>query len=333
MPNRREFLAVLAGAAAGSAAGIDPIRRPSKGRFKLGLAAYSLRDHFTGKVAPAFTLPQFLDYAAELGAEGIEPTSYYFPPNFDDGFLRQLKRQGQRLGVDFSAGAIANDFCQKPGPKLEADRARVALWCRHYETLGVRNMRVFAGTVPKGDAEDAAIARCIEELDRAGEVAGRHGVMLALENHGGITELPDPMLKILRGVRSPWVAVNLDTGNFRRGPDPYADLAKIAPYAVNVQVKVDMYRNGTAHEAADYGKVGAMLRSASYAGWVSLEYEGKLEVLSALPAIWPGFRQGLENPTSDLCGTTALISQFSSFSPICPAIKVLVNCFHHRMAR
>lgn len=295
MLDRRRFLGVLGAGAATRALAIDPIKRPGKARIKLGLAAYSLRDHLTGKAQPEFTLPKFLDYAAELGAEGVELTSYYFPENPTDEYFRQLKLQAHRLGLDFSAGAIRNDFCQRPGPKLDADRKHVALWCRRYETLGVRAVRVFAGTTPKGDSDEQAIARCVEELDRAGEIAGRHGIVLALENHGGITAKPETMLRIVRGVRSPWVAVNLDTGNFTLGPDPYADLALLAPYAVNVQAKVDIYRLGTAHEPASFGKIAELLKKASYGGWVSLEYEGKQEVLEALPTVWPAFKDGFEN--------------------------------------
>ena len=45
------------------------------------------------------------------------------------------------------------------------------------------------------------------------------------------------MLEIIEAVQCPWVAVNLDTGNFRTA-DPYADMAKVAPYAVASQFKV-----------------------------------------------------------------------------------------------
>ena len=66
---------------------------------------------------------------------------------------------------------------------------------------------------------------------------------LALENHGGITATPEQFLKLVKAVDSPNFGVNLDTGNFH-GDDPYADLAKIAPYAVNVQVKTEISREG-----------------------------------------------------------------------------------------
>ena len=46
------------------------------------------------------------------------------------------------------------------------------------------------------------------------------------------------MLPIVKAVDSPWFGVNLDSGNVDR-PDVYPELAKIVPYALNVQLKVD----------------------------------------------------------------------------------------------
>lgn len=80
--------------------------------------------------------------------------------------------------------------------------------------------RVFGGTVPKGRSEDEAAGWVASILQRAGEYAGTQGVILGLENHGGITLMADRIIQIIKKVDSPWVAMNLDTGNFR--DDSYA---------------------------------------------------------------------------------------------------------------
>ena len=70
----------------------------------------------------------------------------------------------------------------------------------------------------------------------------------------------------------PWFAVNLDTGNFS-SEDVYAELAEVAPYAMNVQVKVatrDAERNVT---PTDFDRLGKILKDSSYRGFVVLEYE------------------------------------------------------------
>ena len=70
--------------------------------------------------------------------------------------------------------------------------------------------------------------------------AGAHGWNNV---HAGIVAEPDGLLEIVRTVKSPWIGINLDTGNFHT-EDPYADLEKIAPYTVNVQLKVEIKRKG-----------------------------------------------------------------------------------------
>ena len=86
-------------------------------------------------------------------------------------------------------------------------------------------------------------------------------------------------------MKSPWIGVNLDTGNFHTA-DPYADLAKIAPYAVNVQLKVELQRKGQkASEATDLPRVVAILREANYQGFVALEYEAKPDPWQAVPPV------------------------------------------------
>ena len=67
------------------------------------------------------------------------------------------------------------------------------------------------------------------------------------------------MLALVEAVKHDWFGVNLDTGNFHTA-DPYADLARLAPYAVNVQMKTEIQRAGKAKEEADLKRLVDMLR-------------------------------------------------------------------------
>ncbi|MEO5803982.1 MAG: TIM barrel protein, partial [Verrucomicrobiota bacterium] len=105
--------------------------------------------------------------------------------------------------------------------------------------------------------------------------AGKNGIFLGLENHGGIVAEADGILEIIQAVKSPWLGINLDTGNFHTA-DPYGDLAKIAPYAVNVQVKADIKKKDAAEkESTDLPRMFKILRETNYQGYVALEYEAK----------------------------------------------------------
>lgn len=282
-PTRREFLAAAAaGTLAAGAAAIEPIGRTRPSHLKLSLAAYSYR-HLLEGPNRSMDLFAFADLAADMGLDAIEPTSYYFPPDAGLDECRRLHRHAFRLGLDISGTAVRNDFCLAPGPARERSLAGVRDWVDRAVALQAPVIRIFAGQVPRGDTEAAAVARAIDGLRESVAYAGTRGVTLALENHGGITATPAQLLRLVEAVDSPWFGVNLDTGNFKT-PDPYADLERIAPYAVNVQVKTEITRSEAGpKEPADLARLVEMLRRVRYSGYVVLEYEAAEDPLTAIP--------------------------------------------------
>ncbi|HEV3343717.1 MAG TPA: sugar phosphate isomerase/epimerase family protein [Pirellulales bacterium] len=282
----RRHLLLSAGAAAvvGSqrlAGAVEPIRRTDKPKFKFSLAAYSYRDLLTGK-PPKLTLADFIDDCARMGLEGTELTSYYFPADPTPAYLRQLKQQTFRLGLDISGTAVGNDFCHPPGAERDKQIALVKQWVDRAEMLGAPVIRIFSGQAKTGQSEQDAHRLAVEAIEHCCQYAGQHGVFLALENHGGLTTAVEGLLRLINDVKSEWFGVNLDTGNFHSA-DPYADLARIAPYAVNVQVKVSMNPGGGQKEPADYRRLAKILRDSRYRGYIVLEYEEKEDPREACP--------------------------------------------------
>lgn len=95
----------------------------------------------------------------------------------------------------------------------------------------------------------------------------------------------DALVRIMKAVESPWAGINLDSGNFHTA-DPYGDLAKIAPYAVNVQMKTSLKRkDAKEREPMDLPKLLKILQVANYQGWLILEYEAKEDAEKAVPKI------------------------------------------------
>jgi sugar phosphate isomerase/epimerase len=276
MLDRRQFLstsiaAVSAAAIAGPAAAIEPIARNGQPKFKFSLAAYSYRSLLSGE-SPELTLKDFVEDCAKFGLEGTELTSYYFPKQTDEGYLRTLRRQCFRLGLDVSGTAIGNDFGHPPGEKRNQEIARCKEWIDHAEILGAPVIRIFAGHTHEGQTEAQAHSLMVAAMEECCEYAGQHGVHLALENHGGPTATADGLLAFVRDVNSPWFGVNLDSGNFHEG-DPYAELERIAPYALNAQIKVVMSGPEKKKEPADFKRLAKILRESHYRGYVVLEYE------------------------------------------------------------
>jgi sugar phosphate isomerase/epimerase len=253
---------------------IEPIARNGAPKFKFSLAAYSYRDLLTaqkGDDRPRLTLFDFVDDCAKMGLEGTELTSYYFPPDTDDAYLRKLKQHCFRMGLDVSGTAVGNDFCHPPGPERDKQLASVKQWVDRAEILGAPIIRIFSGSVKENQDEAASRRLAVAAIEECCEYAGRHGVYLALENHGGLTATIDGLLGLVRDVQSPWFAVNLDTGNFNSS-DPYSDLARLAPYAMNVQVKVSMHPAGK-REPADFKRLARIMAGAAYRGYIVLEFE------------------------------------------------------------
>jgi sugar phosphate isomerase/epimerase len=265
--------------------------------MKLSLAAYSFnrmlpRNWPTPRESEAtMTLLDFIDFCAEQNLDACEPTSYYFPAEVTHEYLMQIKERTFRLGLDISGTAIGNDFCVAEGPEREFQLQITRQWIDYAATMGAPVIRIFAGKVPKGDTEAAALDRCVAGINQSLKYAAQKGVALALENHGGITATPEQLLAIVERVEdSPWFGVNFDSGNFHTA-DPYADLEKIAPYTINAQVKVAMHAPDGGSRPADLGRLIDILRSAQYRGYVVLEYEERDDPREAIPPVLQELRR------------------------------------------
>ena len=278
------------------AGAIEPFDRPKPGQLRLSMAAYSLRDYLK-KSKDGWDLFRFVDYCHELGIPGAELTSYYFPVNVDDEYLARLKLHCHRRGITVSGGAIGNDFCQADRAKLEADIAHTKRWIDRYAILGAPVIRIFAGGQPQGEEWPATLRRCVDAIREVASYAAQRGVYLGLENHGGVTATANQLLEIVRGVSADGFGVNLDSGNFRSSDDPYAELAQIAPYAVNAQLKVEMNPGGK-KEWTDIPRVLRILANSGYSGWVALEYEASEPPLEAIP----GWIEKLKSSLKELQG-------------------------------
>jgi len=270
-------------------AAIEPFKRPGAPRLKLSLAAYSFRQFFKDSKDAAgagadkkIDLFQFIDFCAEHGCDGTELTSYYFPPDVNDDYLLRIRRHAFLRGVAVSGTAVGNTFTLPVGEKRDQEIAGVKRWIDRAAVMGAPHIRIFAGNAQGGISPTQAKTLATGAIEECCAYAGQKGIILGLENHGGIVADPADLLEIVRAVKSPWFGINLDTGNFNTA-DPYADLAKCAPYAVNVQVKTEITKRGQKKEPADLARLVQIVRDANYQGYVALEYEAAEDPWKAVP--------------------------------------------------
>jgi sugar phosphate isomerase/epimerase len=281
--HRRHFLNLVGVssilAVSGPTIAREPIERSGPPRFQFGLAAYSLRNYFSfnkGKAkkpaddGPAIDMFGFIDYCAVNGFDSAELTSYFFDANLNEDYLLRLRKYAFERGVTICGTAIGNNFTVGKGPQLDAQIADAKVWIDRAAVLGAPHIRFFAGNGAQLAKDPGRIDEACEAIDECAEHAAKKGIYLGVENHGNLSS--DQMLAIMKRIKSPWVGVNLDTGNFI-SDDPYADLTACAPFAVNIQVKAKMKSPSGQRTDADFHRIADLLKEANYQGSVVIEYE------------------------------------------------------------
>ena len=121
----------------------------------------------------------------------------------------------------------------------------------------------------------------IDAFEKCIPTAEKCGVVMGLENHWGLGRTAEGVLRIVNAVNSPWLRVTMDTGNFfeRR----YEQLEMLAPEAVFVQAKT-YYGGGVYYDLEmDYDRIAKICQAANYRGYLSLEFEGKEDPMTAVP--------------------------------------------------
>lgn len=243
-------------------------------------------------------LTQFIDYAAAQRAEGVELLDYFWTD--EKAELPAVKQQIADKGLTLAVYSIGNDFFHPDA----AERAKELDELKHgvdvANQLGVSLMRVFSGNFREGYTLEDGMGWIIEGLAAGADYAHRHGVTLALENHGLMAGRSDQVKAIIERVGSPALRANLDTGNFLLvGQNPTAAAEELASYVALVHLKdfrkarpdetIHVYKGldgvgytgtVTGEGGVDLPKIIAILRAAGYTGWLSLEYEGSADPIT-----------------------------------------------------
>lgn len=233
--------------------------------IKIGCAAYSYRNYLKdGKMS----YEDFIEEAYNIRLDGVEITLYWLPSR-EPQYFRKLKRLTLSRGLLISCAGISTDFCN-PDPREREEMIKtVEDGLNIARELGAPVLRVFGGYVPEGHSERQVMQWVIEAFKKCAAYAEKNGVVIALENHGGITARADNVVRIVESVDSQWFRVNLDLGNYREST--YEDIAKTMPYTVHIHGRTRISENGE----VDYEKVKKILEDKNYNGFISVEYEEK----------------------------------------------------------
>ncbi|ACU03240.1 sugar phosphate isomerase/epimerase family protein [Pedobacter heparinus] len=239
---------------------------------KTSLNAYSFNKNMT--VSKSMTLFQLLDYAAEQNFDAIDITAYFFPgyPNVpSDEVINNVKRKAFQLGLDISGTGVKNDFANPDPAKRAADVKHVKEWIDVAVKLGAPVIRVFAGPVPSGyeGKWDEVAKYMAQSLKECADYGRQKGVLVGVQNHGDFLKTADEAIKIVKMVNSEWFGVIVDTGYFIT-KDPYADIEKIMPYAVNFQIKESPFGPRSTIKT-DLPRLMKIINKSGYRGYLPIE--------------------------------------------------------------
>ena len=246
--------------------------------MKIGCCGYSFRNYLS---SGEMSYEQFIDLAAEMGLDGVELTSYYFPAT-DSSYLHSLKRYCLLKGITVAGTAVGNRFSVPDAEERDQHVQMVRDWIGHSVELGAPTMRVFSGKLEEDVDPEEAYKWTVQGFRRCVPVAEARGVVLALENHGQhYTETADRHLRILNTVGSDWLQLLLDTGGYV-ADRPYDEVTKAVPYAVTSQIKATV-ETPSGVEPVDMERMLGTLHGAGYRGFLNIEYEEDEDPMVAVP--------------------------------------------------
>lgn len=249
----------------------NPADRP----LKISLNAFSFN---RALIAPAaggaaeMSLFDAVDFCAEQGFDGIDPTGYYFPgyPKVpDDAYLHDLKRRAFKRGIAITGTGVRNNFAQTDPAKRAADVQLVKDWIEAAAKMGAPVIRVFAGAETGDRPRNEVATWMAEDLKQCVAHGQKHGVLVGVQNHGDFLRTADQVIDMVRRVDSEWFGVIVDTGNFQTG-DPYDEIARVVPHAVNFQIKESPF-GPDSPVRTDLRKLVQVIRTGGYRGYLPIE--------------------------------------------------------------
>ena len=253
------------------------IERKGGSYVRTSLNAYSFSTLLTEGLkgqGKGMTIFDLLDFCAENDFDAVDLTGYFFPgyPKAPaDEYINNVKRRAFQLGIDISGTGVRNDFANPDAAKRAADVQLVKEWIDVAAKLGAPVIRVFAGEIPAGyenRREEIAkyMAECLRECAAYGKL---RGVLVGLQNHGDFLRTADQCIEMVKLVNSDWFGLIVDTGKFLTD-DPYKDIEKAMPYAVNFQIKESPF-GPQSTVRTDLKRLMKIVHNSGFRGYLPIE--------------------------------------------------------------
>lgn len=262
-------------------------------KLKTSLNAYSFSKPL---LSGEMNLDQLIEFCALNQIDAVDLTAYYFPgyPEVpSDEYLYHIKQKAFLLGVEISGTGVRNDFTEQDPAKLKASVDLVKKWIIAAEKMGAPVIRVFSGAAdPKGLSRAEAVDQLVRMMNECVAFGKLHGVVVAIQNHNDFIKTADQAIEIIQRVNSEWCGLILDIGSYRTG-DPYKEIAQSIPFAVNWQLKENLFVNGI-EQKTDLNKLMTIIQASGYRGYLPLETLGEGDPKIKVPLFLKEIRNAMK---------------------------------------
>jgi L-ribulose-5-phosphate 3-epimerase len=262
----------------------------------IGVSTYSFWQ-FNGPKENA-PIEDCIEKAAEMGFDGIEFLLVQMQSE-ENSYLQKLKRQAFHAGLDLMGFSTHQGFVYPEKEKRQAEVEKTIHQIELAYQLGIPTMRLNTGRwgtiasfddlmankgvepVLEGYTEEDGFKWVIDAIEQCIPTAEKCGVTIGLENHWGLGRTAEGVLHIVNAIDSPWLRVTADTGNFLERQ--YEQLEMLAPMTSLIQAKTYFGGGKWYTLDIDYHRVAEIFRKVNYRGYVSIEFEGNEDPMTAVP--------------------------------------------------
>jgi len=295
--HRRKFLTSVMGIpAAGmlmSANAKDEYKKKifAKG-LKTSLNAYSFNKPLTDG---SMSIDELIGFCSATGFDGVDITAYYFkgyPEIPPDDYLFDIKRKAFKAGLEITGTGVRNDFTIADKTKREGEVQLVKNWIEAASKIGASVLRIFAGTQKnEGIPREEVTEWMLKDIQTCVDHGKQHGVIIGMQNHNDFIQTADQIISIVETINSPWFGIILDIGSYRIN-EPFAEIEKSIPHAVNWQVKEKMFING-AEADTDLNKLINLIKASGYRGYLPIETLGEGDPKIKVKALFEKIQKAL----------------------------------------
>lgn len=236
--------------------------------MQIAVSSWSLHREISQK---KMDLLKFLDVCKQkFDISAVEPCQMHFS-SLELSFLSKMKRKIVERNLELvNIPVDVGDISQVNEKNRKKDIEALKRWLDIGKELGSPSIRVNTGK----RRDRFALERIILSYQELVDYAENIGMKVLIENHGGVSNQPEAILRIIEEVNSPNLRTCPDFGEFSP-KERYEGLQKLVPYAFLAHAKTYEFDSRGEEKTIDISRCLDILHKAGYKGYLSIEFEGR----------------------------------------------------------